>query len=81
MLEAQYERDKKAGEQLQTILDEAGVSAGTLLELANVDVGAIDPAFLQEVELSAGMKINELPSTKLEPNASNFRQRTRALAV
>lgn len=67
--------------QVQGMMDDYGMSIDRAHELAQMDMSAIDPALLQEVQMATGMKLEEIPSSKPGPTASYFRQRTRALAV
>lgn len=72
---------EQSARQVQSMLDESGMSLARVEELSKLDLGAIDPALIQELEMASGVKIASVPSSKPEANASNFLQRTRALAV
>jgi hypothetical protein len=67
--------------QVQGMIDDYGMPIARLEELAKIDLSVVDPQLLQQITLKTGIKLEELKSEKPSPNASNFRQRTRALAV
>ena len=80
-LAKEEERHSALAAQVQGMMDDAGLSIEKVEELAKIDIAAVDPALLQELELSTGVAISQIPSSKPAPTASRFMQRTKALRV
>lgn len=77
----QQQEDERVAKELQGMLDQSGISLAQIEEFAKIDPSIVDPQLLQAIELSGGTPLEKTAVTKPEANASNFRQRTRALSV
>lgn len=72
---------KKAREQLQHLITASGIPISQLQEMAGVDLSAIDPELIQEIELSTGIKIQDLKTEKPKHTATSYRLKGKSIAV
>lgn len=80
-IQVQQENRAQAAKDLQEVIRASGVPMEQIMALSRIDLDQVDPKIIQELELSMGAKLTDFVAQTPAKNASNWRQRTKALAV